>query len=1373
MRLVKAAGAMSLVTGLAAGCQGPGTIDRTQPNKVQKCIFFEDGCETDKEYINRTPAEYFYAATVIDVPATSAVSFVGEQNFGGTGRIVWDIQEKFLFAYQSFPWIESTDPDGHTGGDEYVRPGSTQFRGAPLAAFPITSHFDVKRNYNPTTGEQTNVLMENTQDRPWYDRDYIRVDWSKNNIADFRFKMTTVTRQTTVAVPEQDDSHDLAKERAIITPEYIDIVQHIVTNPETIPGTEGLWGWKAIPECLLLSSPYRECVGGTIKVRNSFMRVPESSYKALDYSAKRFARFGYFDSQRYAYNPEYGVVESDLKRFANRWNVWKDASCHNPEADHPYGACSPEDVNPIVYHVSDNFPDHLRAAAKADGEEWNRVWKEALQNSTGWDDAKMEGVNAFIVCENNPVKEGDPAECGEPGLSPQLGDMRYSMYNYVGKRQQSSPLGYGPSLTDPLTGEIIAATANFYGDPGRWLTQRVIDIYKVSEGMLTPEDIGAGLPAELSTQYYRGLVNPSAALDTTLNHQVDRARAEALTHKINLHEKAQRIAAAVQDGTARHDTRLAKLAALRDSPVNQMLVTEDLREGLGIEATSSGSSELLGPTGIDQLLGDVMFRRDEMRRTRALNPEVGGCLLLADEVLDERYLELINEIKDKFGTGDAFDEQAAQDWVEQNVMRDTQLHEIGHTVGLRHNFAASTDAINFGADWWALRAFATGTNESGGLRPNPEWAISSDADYRTALGEGLRSQQSASTMDYMSTFGTDTSLGAYDRAAIQYAYYDTIEVFDNDDPNVNITPERAQLLRPGALHYTYYPEVVSDAASFEDRVAALYARKYVNYRKVDAAEDGANVDIDPNLVAVPYRFCSDEYAGGSAQCERWDQGVDNYERTVKRIADYDNYFWFDSFKRGRVGWGLNPFSYLSRIYNRKFKGMLDQYKNWLNEELIIRRDDPCLYYENGALQSEDSRFTANACGFHGYTGAIAAFNLLAKVVQTPNIGCYTRLEEGCYETAFNNVDLGGMGNVNQIIKVDDDPAFCDTYTPQQPSDGHAPFGMTTAVGKLKIEERSPYIHLGDSVACAHVDANDPTSAIDQDAMAVRDATSGDVISMSAIEIPLGEGRPARTIYSKERYGYDFYNKPIVMGSWWDKWMAIKAMNDPYTDFIGVDASSDTASYLLSFGTLFGENINEVIAGIVIEDTPTYGPAVNASGDGVRFVNDLSIFTSDMNARGAITSPWIDPDQEYTFRLLALANGAYQTNFIQDDVEVAESLYIGRSFSDSEIELPADIKSDPARFVSLRDPVNGKTYWAVSSLRYLDNDNTELITSAGFEYIKKVKDMYYVGGSDGPGLELLPWVAQWQVRGEIRIMEMLRSTAMVFGAPQPQAGDVRF
>src|SRR4030095_1437193 len=55
--------------------------------------------------------------------------------------------------------------------------------GIVIASWPVLSHFDIRRQYNPTTGEELNVIVENTTDRPWYQREYFRVDWGTNLVA--------------------------------------------------------------------------------------------------------------------------------------------------------------------------------------------------------------------------------------------------------------------------------------------------------------------------------------------------------------------------------------------------------------------------------------------------------------------------------------------------------------------------------------------------------------------------------------------------------------------------------------------------------------------------------------------------------------------------------------------------------------------------------------------------------------------------------------------------------------------------------------------------------------------------------------------------------------------------------------------------------------------------------------------------------------------------------------------------------------------------------------------------------------------------------------------------------------------------------------
>src|SRR5262249_40350811 len=86
-------------------------------------------------------------------------------------RVRWSVQEDLLVARLSYERIENSDGKGA---------GKATNDGIVVAAYKILKHFDIQRTYNPSTGEKYNVLEENDVDRKWFERQYIRVDWSKN-----------------------------------------------------------------------------------------------------------------------------------------------------------------------------------------------------------------------------------------------------------------------------------------------------------------------------------------------------------------------------------------------------------------------------------------------------------------------------------------------------------------------------------------------------------------------------------------------------------------------------------------------------------------------------------------------------------------------------------------------------------------------------------------------------------------------------------------------------------------------------------------------------------------------------------------------------------------------------------------------------------------------------------------------------------------------------------------------------------------------------------------------------------------------------------------------------------------------------------------
>ena len=72
--------------------------------------------------------------------------------------------------------MQSYDPIPGLNESE-TRPGSEEYADGVIAAYPIIAHLDIMRAYNASTGEASNVTEENSVDRPWNEREYMRIDW--------------------------------------------------------------------------------------------------------------------------------------------------------------------------------------------------------------------------------------------------------------------------------------------------------------------------------------------------------------------------------------------------------------------------------------------------------------------------------------------------------------------------------------------------------------------------------------------------------------------------------------------------------------------------------------------------------------------------------------------------------------------------------------------------------------------------------------------------------------------------------------------------------------------------------------------------------------------------------------------------------------------------------------------------------------------------------------------------------------------------------------------------------------------------------------------------------------------------------------------
>src|SRR4051812_38705171 len=201
--------------GLSAGTlgcagSGRGDVDRSQPDKLDKSFLVNgDG----------TPKVFYYRMTVTDVPPTNGWAFEGIQ--GPMDKIYFQITEDQLIGYRAYDYAP---------GSQNPITGGANNTDSPVVSFKIKSHFDVKREYNAGTGEQTNVISENTTDRPWQQRQYMRVDWTTDKLSN-PFMDVSIMAPTAGSTAVSETNLTSAA-RPIYTADYIDTTVEVLATPD-------------------------------------------------------------------------------------------------------------------------------------------------------------------------------------------------------------------------------------------------------------------------------------------------------------------------------------------------------------------------------------------------------------------------------------------------------------------------------------------------------------------------------------------------------------------------------------------------------------------------------------------------------------------------------------------------------------------------------------------------------------------------------------------------------------------------------------------------------------------------------------------------------------------------------------------------------------------------------------------------------------------------------------------------------------------------------------------------------------------------------------------------------------------------------------
>ncbi len=1456
---------------LPACAQDLPVVDTVQPDYVAK-----------SDLLGR---EWYLRTTVVDTKYTNAQSFPG--SMGSLARGVFDVQEKTLFFYRTYEFLAGSEayaqksdtdtplldgngkPVTHAVPQDYQKIACTAdgqcqagarcanggrtdawqdegdwqgfcvnhaqayvFHGSPLMAFPITSQFDISFTYSPATGEKTNKRYENTSDRKWYDRDYIRVQWGQNQLINYDADVLASSGASVVYAGDSapageglqmgvdkkcaDNASDCSDSDAISAQHFLTYTHRQILTASTVKMTDG----STVPACYFY--PYYvggvyDCASEEYTVRTFFLEVPQYADPQRQYVAREMddvemQKFGFFRAERQVYDIQYGNIFSNEVRRAIRHRLW-DKYVKKPDADgvwrggFDYTQMTPQ---PVVYYLNTDHPRELVAQSI----EIAKMWAEPLDAVVKFQkpDFKMD-FPMFVLCENSDVQaqaalaagekqddgqwsagpDGQPAPiangsvaqwsgtdlgrrfCRHMDQPHTFGDLRYSFLHVVNEPLQVGLYGYGPAANDPLTGEIIAASAHSYVAPMKIGAENALQAMELAAGILDFNDVKRAtqqryVAATRMVQQY-DLKGPKS-LDEVRNHVAAMLDPDVRNHLTNLGLTqtddagtwAQARMARIQQNSQLDQMLIGDddghtvqaMFKLWNIPVGQSaVVTEQDRQQLSLANWAHKAGYLQQQSTIDALAAKTVHfaefadgailglaqqygaRYDEalckayqatpVKTVLTWTPEntpaqacptpgafeslgLGRGHICVDMgaglqwsscsagSLAAQIRAALNDVNNN--NNPAVDQQHVlpgpfySDTVDpviiatqqigrtvidglradikldlwKRIYRGTAQHEVGHTLGLRHNFEASTDALNYHPHFWDLK-----------LDANGEVANPFAAETPAQSQGNLRMHMLASVMDYTAKFnGEFLGVGLYDKAALKFAYGDMVQVFDHppaldQSPGGDLAPMAQYLASPQdtdpgvvmlqdhgvtdvnrinrRIHYTTLPK-------YYGGVANLYARHDVSWHDIKGVPCAQDSDCDGGKVCsplgsdkfcavqatraaeVPFRFCSDEQNGQTPTCATFDEGADPYEITRNALDDYENYWYFWGYMRDNEL--FSPNTYANRVLRQFYAA---------NRQMQFWAIDFATYQKNGwwkARYGQDFDQDING-GLSGAFASLLGFNTMAQTMGRPAPGYYDLNPlRGRFEP-YNNIDA-------------------------QTSELHW----------------------------------------------------------------LDELDGARPIYAAWGGGYQY--RPVTAGQIYDRLAAFEMLSDPTLPrFTGINETEDTRRYLVSYFTLFPRQLINLFGGISYEGIDAYGWMLlqGAKSDGTADVVQRPLFaganattpkacsdyptTATLADKVGCLKYRIYPDPRPTFPSsrfrMPLLGSLYGMSFLAKGYD-RTYLDLARVFvagNQAQITLPDDLT--PSAIAQFTDPLSGRVYVAAKISDGSVNPGYEAVLAAQQELAK--------------------------------------------------------